>query len=465
MRRTIATIALLLLGSIPAVAARFPANAPATTNNDDSCDVGVYPAATLLLPYFEVDFNSPQTTARTTIFTITNVSPNPQIAKVTLWTDWGFPLLGFSLFFTGYDVQALNLYDVIARGLIAPTGPNSGGTSIATPPGELSHGNLANPNFAKNVPLDCARGALPGFIPPALLTDLRTGLSAGSAFWSCGGSSPRIGGSHSNAIGYATVDVVATCSQTLPTQPKYFDEELLYDNVLAGDYAQIDPNPASGNYAGGNPLVHIRAIPEGGQAGVMRASNLPFTFYDRETANGGGARGRDRRQPLSSAFAARFVEGGAGGMSTDLLMWREPALATAVCADAGKNAELPIAEVVRFDEHENPTTFALPLLLAPRLEATAVTSRTPTTRETRYPPLAGTGDAGGWLFLNLHQSGGPLPYRAPDDRPTQNWVVVSMFAEGRYSVAMDASPLGNGCSPAMPISEADGGPAVIGPLP
>ena len=30
---------------------------PTTTNNDDSCDIGVAPAATLLLPYFEVDFN------------------------------------------------------------------------------------------------------------------------------------------------------------------------------------------------------------------------------------------------------------------------------------------------------------------------------------------------------------------------------------------------------------------------
>ena len=28
---------------------------PATTNNDDSCDIGAAPAATLLLPYFEVD--------------------------------------------------------------------------------------------------------------------------------------------------------------------------------------------------------------------------------------------------------------------------------------------------------------------------------------------------------------------------------------------------------------------------
>jgi hypothetical protein len=31
------------------------ASSAATRNNDDSCDIAVLPAATLLLPYFEVD--------------------------------------------------------------------------------------------------------------------------------------------------------------------------------------------------------------------------------------------------------------------------------------------------------------------------------------------------------------------------------------------------------------------------
>src|SRR5437764_9790368 len=93
---------------------------PTTTNNDDSCDISTAPAATLLLPYFEVDFNSPQTTARTTIFTITNVSALPQIAHVVVWTDWSFPALDFNIWLTGYDVQSINLYDLFSRGVIAP---------------------------------------------------------------------------------------------------------------------------------------------------------------------------------------------------------------------------------------------------------------------------------------------------------------------------------------------------------
>src|SRR3954469_7475744 len=79
---------------------------PTTTNNDDSCDIGVAPAATLLLPYFEVDTTNRTTT---TLFTITNVTRFSQIAHVTLWTDQSFPVLDFNIFLTGYDVQPINL--------------------------------------------------------------------------------------------------------------------------------------------------------------------------------------------------------------------------------------------------------------------------------------------------------------------------------------------------------------------
>jgi hypothetical protein len=63
----------------------------ARAGNDDSCDISVAPAATLLLPYFEVDFVSTARTARTTIFTVTNVSAQPRIAHVTLSADLKCP--------------------------------------------------------------------------------------------------------------------------------------------------------------------------------------------------------------------------------------------------------------------------------------------------------------------------------------------------------------------------------------
>src|SRR5712691_1669776 len=95
---------ILLLCASALLSATWSTGSPATTNNDDSCDIGTAPAATLLLPYFEVDLSSKPDLARTTVFSVTNVSPIPQIARVTVWTDWAYPVIGFSLFLTGYGV-------------------------------------------------------------------------------------------------------------------------------------------------------------------------------------------------------------------------------------------------------------------------------------------------------------------------------------------------------------------------
>src|SRR3954469_15897901 len=115
-----------------------------TRDNDDSCDVKVTPAATLLLPYFEVDLSNPAN--RTTLFSITNVTRYPQIAHVTLWTDWAYPVMNFNIFLTGYDVQAINLYDVFVRGITAPAGTTPSRRRAQSEP---SGGNL-------RAKLDCA---------------------------------------------------------------------------------------------------------------------------------------------------------------------------------------------------------------------------------------------------------------------------------------------------------------------
>ena len=430
--------------------ATFATGAPTTTNNDDSCDIGTAPAATLLLPYFEVDVNAPITTAQTTLFTVTNTSRLPQIAHVTLWTDWSFPVLDFNIFLTGYDVQAINLYDIIVRGVIAPTT----GTSNRTTPGTRSALNTANPNFLTGTggaADTCSRIATN--IPEGLLQDVRRSLTQGLNSL-CGNT--RIGGTHANAIGYATIDVAATCSFRLPTEPEYFATEILFDNVLIGDYQQVAPNPTTGNYAQGNPLVHIRAIPEGGPAGSVVPTNLPYTFYTRYQAP--GFETRDRRQPLPATFAARYIQGGTGGFLTDFKIWREGITgAGALCADYVDNSALTISEFVRFDERENPTTAVPDVIISPQPEAefaTPETSRIASSNST-FPPLE-SGDVAGWMYMNLDN--------VEFDRASQNWVIVSMFAEGRYAVDFDAAWLGNGCSAPVGVTSTDA-TNPIGPAP
>jgi hypothetical protein len=463
---------------------------PTTTNNDDSCDIGVAPAATLLLPYFEVDVTN---RTQTTLFTITNVSRFPQIAHVTVWTDFSFPVLDFNIFLTGYDVQGINLLDILTTGTVgttAGTGPTTAqsplGTAGSAPSLTLpANGGpgYTNPNFLSSG-IGC--GNLPGILPPTAIAPVRTALTAGT-YPGCA----SVGRVHANAIGYITIDVAASCTTALPNDPlgAYFTSPggILYDNVLIGDYQQLGPavagTTASSFDAGGNAMVHIRAVPEGGNAGTAPGTNLPFTFYDRYTPNAN--RTLDRRQPLPSTWAARYIQGGAGAFATNYKIWREGFGRGDVCAALPANGALTIGEIVRFDEHENPFISASgancspALFCGPGTITLPETSATSTADTTIYPTLTGP-DVGGWMYLNLNnggsstysitrpgnavQLGGVSNLGSP--RPSQNWVIVEMFGNvgtSRLTVDFDAAWLGNGCSPAAAVSIANSGPGVIGP--
>jgi len=477
--------------------ATFAAGAPATTNNSDSCDIGVTPAATLLLPYFEVETS---TRANTTLFTITNTSRRPQIAHVTLWTDWSSPVLDFNIFLTGYDVQGINLYDVIVSGIIAPPSGTSVTGAIGTAPGNVTGANPAantsNPNFATGFIANCT--GLPGTLPSSVAAAVLQVLTTGSSSAYCTGT--QIGGNHgTRAIGYATVDVVASCNILLPTDPTYYGPTgLLYDNVLIGDYQQLGPSPAgssgTGFDAGGDVMVHIRAVPEGGPAGSAPGTNLPFTFYNRYNPSN-----NDRRQPLPSTFAARYVQGGASGLATDFKIWREgvtggTSLATFVAptgnCDVEPNSALVVTGMVRFDEHEDSMGFGAGSICSPLCGPGGIPPLPETSRNAssggNFPAMLGA-DVGGWMYLNLSNNGASTIAGASNNltasrggfcgaglavcatsvagavsarTTSQNWVEISMFgnfATARLSVDFAAAWLGNGCTPAPPAN------AVISP--
>lgn len=453
---------------------------PSTTNNDDTCDIGHAPAATLLLPYFEVE-----TSARNvdTFFTIVNTSYLPQIAHVTVWTDWSMPILDFNVFLTGYDVQSLSLYDIIVNGIIAPTNPNltAGGTSSTTTPGSASALNNANPNISL---VGCAN--LPGFIPANLRAAIQAALTDGtpSAVLGCTGTA-RIGsaaGTHpsaTTAVGYVTIDVTSVCSTTLPNSLTYFTTEILFDNVFTGDYQVI--NKATGNnFTGANPLVHIRAVPEGGRAGFPLTgaqTNFPRTFYARYTNTAVAANNTDRRQPLPSVWAARWIQGGAAAQNTNVKMWREGVTGLTTCATASSNASLSIAEVVRFDARENPTTYAAGIIISPSVPVTVVTDEADkfATSSTSFPPLSTSGDDNGWMYMNLDLVAPQEPFGASDTTlhpafvaASQSWVTVEMTGSGStaglFAGEFDATWLGNGCSGAVGTSTINGGTVRVGPV-
>ena len=439
MKRTLTILTLLLL-AIPAMAATFGNGNPRTTNNDDSCDIAVLPAATLLLPYFEVDIDTP--VGSTTLFTITNTTNVDQVARVTLWTDYGFPVISFNIYLTGYDVQAINLFDVIERGIIAP---DSGtGSDIS------DRGDYSDPSPS----IDYSRcDRLPGQLDDVYVRRMTEAFTLGRVppLGNVVPGCDTVGGVHDHATGYATIDVVANCDFFQPDEEEYFTTDIRYDNVLTGDYQQIDSRQ---DYAQANPLVHIRAMPEGGtpssRTGFENRVNFERTFYDRWAPSTHS----DARQPLPSTFGARWIQGGGLDFETFYKIWREVELgAAADCATYPEHV-MPVLETVVFDEDENFA--ALAAVEDARLELPA-TSLLALTHDDL--PQMTNGAVSGWTYFNLDTE-------AEDEQATQNWVIVSMRSQGRYSVDFEATALGNGCSAERGVSAArqEGGVA-IGPAP
>src|SRR4028118_2180149 len=139
----------------------------ATIHNDDSCDIALLPAATLLLPYFEVDLEDAN--GENTLFTVTNVSNFDQVARVTLWTDRAYPVLSFDIYLTGYDMESISLFDLIARGVVAR------GDGPSRPTGRGIYPDL-------NAAIDrAACMTRPRQLPPESVTRMQQAFTAGQA--------------------------------------------------------------------------------------------------------------------------------------------------------------------------------------------------------------------------------------------------------------------------------------------
>jgi hypothetical protein len=433
MQRTLWLLTLVL------VCNALYAQSPGTVNNDDSCDVIVAPAATLLLPYFEVDLTRPD--GETTLFTVANVTQLPRIAHVTVWTDWSFPLLNYNIFLTGYDVQSINLYDLLVHGLLS--GPD-GTTSDDDWNGVGGRSSENDENPLLNI-RDC--DILAVVIPQFYLREIQAALTRGEAPSRLCRNGP-VGGAHERAVGYVTIDVTASCNVLFPTDAEYFTSEILYDNVLTGDYQQVNPRNGASQ---GNPLVHVRAIPEGGGPGA-RPTNFTTTFYSNYQ-NGGTA---DRRQPLPATFAARWISAADGELKTTFKIWREGVPRDEPGCGVASNSSLSMADIVRFDEDENPVAFSdCQGCDASHGSLPATSNRS--SDDSVFPPNP-DGATAGWMYMNLNDR---RMFRRVEVA-SQNWVVVSMEAAGGYSVDFDAASLGNGCTPSVPPTKSSDG-TVIAP--
>src|SRR5262249_3326715 len=92
------------------------------------CTIDDVPGATPLLPYFEVALpggTGPSCDLAnggvTTLFSVNNASATAVLAHIVLWSDLSVPVLDFNIYLTGYDVQSINLCDILVKGLLPQT--------------------------------------------------------------------------------------------------------------------------------------------------------------------------------------------------------------------------------------------------------------------------------------------------------------------------------------------------------
>jgi hypothetical protein len=400
------------------------------------------PAATLLLPFFEVDLSNPN--GITTLFSINNASASAAVAHVTMWTDQSIPTLDFDVYLTGYDVQTINVRDIFNGNLPRTADAGSDPSDTISNKGSLSQ----DINFPGSTGPCASPYPVTGALSAALIDHIRKSHTGqfSSLYGGCSGANYG----DNTARGYITVDSVTACNLSFPSDAGYFTSLADNRNILWGDYFYVNPGQ---NFAEGETLVHIEACSApsvGNGAGLCPFSFAAgdYTFYGRYNA----VAGQDQREPLATTFAARFVNGGGFDGGTDFIVWRDSktrptgANGTHSCSGAPSWFPLNQSDVVAFDEEENPTDLCFQgdnvspptggadtcfPLEAQRISLNGgnVIADDPT------PPTNF-----GWMYLNLNHtlaSGDPFPGVA------QAWVTVAMEAEGRYAVGFDAIQLDN----------------------
>lgn len=388
-KRPVVALAILVL----AVAIiTIPGEAHGGVLTERPCTRGVEPAATLLVPYFEVDLRSAN--GLTTLFAVTNAEAEAALARVVVWSDWALPVVSFPIYLTGFDVQTINMRDLL-RGVFPATG------SASSPQGNRSSDNQIFPG--------CNENDVVGSPPDTAF--IRAALSGEEIDGACWSSPPEFPG---QAKGYVTIDVVNSCTALLPADEGYFEVGgtgiASNRNTLFGDYFFVNPQE---NFAQGEAAVHLVADADFFSPGDT-------TFYAPYI----GSDASDARIPLASLYATRFLEGGAFSGGTDLLVWRavgDAALASPGACGSGSRPWLSTFDSkILFDEEENAAVLDTPIptplfpLASQRVSLAG-----------RFPWAAG------WLQIELFNQG---------------WVTSVLSAEERYSIGYSATRLNDLCS-------------------
>lgn len=297
------------------------------------------PAATLLLPYFEVNLDDPN--FGTTTFTVNTFEISGSIVHVTLWTNAAVGTTSFDITLPSTGAETIDLRDIFAGQTVA-------GIDFAAQAPAL---RLAHTGQAAVKGTSCS------------------GISLGDNV----------------ARGYVTVDVMNETGAGFPGEVGYFVNggtgKASNDNVLFGDYSLIDN---ANDFAIADNLVHVEA--SSSDPRVTTDGN--YTFYARYL-NFSAA---DNREPLATTWGVGFNNvGGVGG--TEIIYWRDPKVPTSTfaCSLGPDWFPLNFTQTVEFDEAENVAEMVSVLLLPKACGRAQLGSFD-------FPVV----NESGWVFLNLN---------------------------------------------------------------
>lgn len=363
-----------------------------------TCTIDQRPAATLLVPYFEVTLNPDGSilgtgpNARDTLVTICNASSAPMLVHAVVWNERTEALLDFNIALTPFDCQSMSMARVVTGFLpstpvgithVASTSdacqrnPNAGVYSPPVVTGEY----LRIRPVDTSTPLDNI-AATTIYNQPAwaagtqFFWDLVDSLDETDDSTICGGVDRTI----ANPLrGYMTFDHANYCSLSFPNDATYYSTDALgMENNLFGE---VIFTSGSGIPTMGGSTVNIEADPTGGTFAAPILSSLAGdasseprvrTFYARYVGNDTLCSANncagfstnpwnrgigDQREPLGLKYAARWFS--TTGITSNFNVWRgssspiEDLLGSPFgdCTDI-----LPSVTLSFFDEDENTIT-------------------------------------------------------------------------------------------------------------
>lgn len=424
----------------------------------DLCTIDAVPAATLLLPNFEVDTTVANGAGLTTLFSINNASAAPALAHVTLWTDWSVPTVDFDIFLTGYDVVTVNLYDVVVNGNIPIT------ADLQSDPADLISPNGGHSTWDGSF-TNCG-AFFPNFVNPVITGSIADRVLNGHTGEFVGAVGGYMGQSFGDGVarGYVTIDNANECSTDFASDPNYFVDggNGIASNVnqLWGDWFKVDP-PAA--LAQGDNLVHIEADDAfNADNGVLPASSpanpTNYTFYGRFTQIAGG---NDNREPLGTTWGTRYINGG-GFDGSSITVWRDSTQNTtqeAYVQNVGPDWNpLNETQIVCFSEQEDAEELCFSAGGGVISPPTGPDDPACIPLETNVIAI-GEGALSpswdfGWCYYNLNINdaiSNDVDFPEIDGDIQQSYMSATHSAQGLYSVGLQAIELTSACEDVSPL--------------